>query len=80
MKDKYRKKNITRKDMTFDNTQVTITTTKDIARFLEKHSVWCGKCGDKFIGMIMHAKTSDNKRMKKDCITECKKIFAGKKK
>ena len=79
MTDKYRRKNLTVKDVSFSNRKATLITTQDIKKFINEHVVWCSECNSRFTGMLVHAKTSDNKRMKKDCIAECKKIFEGRK-
>jgi len=78
MTDKYRRKNLKTKDLSFNNRKATLITTQDVKKFVNEHVVWCPECNPKFTGMLLHAKTSDNKRMKTDCIAECKKIFEGK--
>lgn len=72
---KFGKKTLTLKDIGFDNRQVKITTTKDIALFLNEHVVWCPRCNSEFTSMVLHAKRTNNKMMKDDCIKENKKIF-----
>ena len=77
-KDKYLKKGLTRKDFDFNNRQTNVRTTMDIKKFLNDHVVWCPICNPKFTTMIMHAKTSDNKKMMADSINETRKFWSGK--
>lgn len=69
---KYEKKNLTKKDFTFDNRHVKVSVTKDEEKMLD-HVVWCLECNQLFTKLIMHAKTSDNERMRSDCIISIKK-------
>lgn len=75
--DPFRKKDLTEKDISFNNRQVKLTTTMDIKKFIKEHIVWCPTCNPMFTSMIMHAKTTDNKKLKDECIKQTQKIFGG---
>lgn len=68
---KFEKKNLTKKDFTYDNRHVKISVTKDVEKMLD-HVVWCFTCNQLFMKLIMHAKTSDNKLMRSNCISSIK--------
>jgi len=68
---KFEKKNLTKKDFTYDNRHVKVSITKDEEKMLD-HVVWCYECSQLFMKLIMHAKTSDNAKMRSHCITSIK--------
>lgn len=68
---KYEKKNLTKKDFTFDNRKVKVEVTKDEEKLLD-HVIWCPECSQTYMKILMHAKTSDNERMRSDCIISIK--------
>jgi len=69
---KFEKKNLTKKDFTYNNRHVKVSITKDEEKMLD-HVVWCHECSQTFMRILMHAKTSDNELMRSACITSIKK-------